>query len=77
MITEREWCKECGGMGHGKDCQCKSGAEFICGCCKTCGGEGMITLPLKRPLILPPDIDKGWRRPAPSQPVKGDEGEAK
>lgn len=47
----KDWCPECGGLGHGKKCKCSDGVAFVMGCCKTCGGEGMIT--------LPPDPPKG------------------
>lgn len=41
---KKDFCKECSGSGHGKTCRCKSFVQDVMGCCKSCGGEGMITL---------------------------------
>lgn len=57
----KEWCPECGGLGHGKKCKCSNGVDFVMGCCGTCGGEGMITKPPDPPkgiIITDPDWKK-------------------
>jgi len=59
-VIEKDWCAECRGIGHGKDCKCEGMFGFVMGCCKTCAGDGMVRI--ERPQ-LPPKIDEGWRRP--------------
>lgn len=38
----KDWCKECEGSGHGKNCKCDGFIDFVMGCCKTCSGEGTV-----------------------------------
>lgn len=53
----KDWCPECGGLGHGKKCKCSDGVAFVMGCCETCGGEGMITVEEKPKGIILTDPD--------------------
>ena len=39
LIIRRKWCNECVGDGRDAGWEYRSGVDFICGRCKTCGGE--------------------------------------
>jgi len=43
-VIRKDICPECGGIGHGKECECTDEVAFMCGCCNTCGGDGFISL---------------------------------
>jgi len=43
-VLLKEWCSECKGTGHTKDCKCEGPLGFVMGCCERCGADGMITL---------------------------------
>lgn len=37
---QKKTCKECGGLRHGSQCMCRTGVQFMMGCCTTCNGSG-------------------------------------
>lgn len=51
----KDFCPDCKGFGHPAGCKCSNEVDFICGCCKTCGGEGFVTVkPPPRKVIYGP-----------------------
>lgn len=44
FMTIKKFCPDCNGFGHDRSCSCESEADFVNGCCKTCGGEGFVSV---------------------------------
>ena len=41
-MIKKKFCEDCEGLGHVPGCKCRGGVAFVMGCCKKCGGEGLL-----------------------------------